>query len=402
MPPRLEALVQSLSDKIEQIQQSRGDNVAVGHLEDRIVKLVERLDASDSRLGHLEAIERGLADLLVHIEDMRANKDTGGLRADNSPGVDALKHDIARTQDALDAVNGTLGHVVDRLVVDRKGHPRRDAPAPGDRRRIRRNSPAGRQGRRPRGRAMRRRRRAARRARRRRLPAAPAHRQPAAAAGRTAAPRPNACRRRAGCRSIPICRPISRSSPAPDRRALRAHAGARIAASRSRPRRRRRRARAGGKSSFIAAARRAAQAAVQAPPSRAPRPEPIEVGRRPSAPSLRGKMMKRVKSLFIAASIVAVVIGSVQIAGNFFDFGGPDTSRHQDRQSPRCGSRANRPPPTSSRRRRPPSPSIRSSRRSMPALAPLAPLAMPSANSVIAITPPLDSTPAPHRHARRC
>ena len=77
----LEALVQSLADKIEQIQQSRGDNVAFGHLEDRIVKLVERLDASDSRLGHLEAIERGLADLLVHIEDMRANKDAGGLRA---------------------------------------------------------------------------------------------------------------------------------------------------------------------------------------------------------------------------------------------------------------------------------------------------------------------------------
>jgi len=43
VPPMLEALVQSLSDKIELIQQSRGDNVAVGHLEDRIVTLVERL-----------------------------------------------------------------------------------------------------------------------------------------------------------------------------------------------------------------------------------------------------------------------------------------------------------------------------------------------------------------------
>ena len=120
VPPMLEALVQSLSDKIELIQQSRGDNVAVGHLEDRIVTLVQRLDASDSRLGHLEAIERGLADLLVHIEDMRANKEGGGLRADNSPGVVDLKHDIARTQDALEAVHGTLGHVVDRLVMIEK------------------------------------------------------------------------------------------------------------------------------------------------------------------------------------------------------------------------------------------------------------------------------------------
>src|SRR4029077_17879736 len=47
VPPQLEALVDSLSSKIEQVQLSRGDNVAVGHLEDRIVKLVEKLDASD-------------------------------------------------------------------------------------------------------------------------------------------------------------------------------------------------------------------------------------------------------------------------------------------------------------------------------------------------------------------
>src|SRR5664279_1095478 len=116
VPPRLEALVESLTDKIEQIQSSRGNGDAFGHLEDRIVKLVEKLDASDSRLGHLEAIERGLADLLIHIE----NKDAGGLRAQGAPGVDDLKHDIARTQDALEAVHGTLGHVVDRLAMIEK------------------------------------------------------------------------------------------------------------------------------------------------------------------------------------------------------------------------------------------------------------------------------------------
>src|SRR5664279_5687532 len=120
VPPRLEALVQSLTDKIEQIQSSRGNGDAFGHLEDRIVRLVEKLDASDSRLGHLEGIERGLGDLLIHIEDMRANKDAGGLRAQGAPGVDDLKHDIARTQDALDAVHGTLGHVVDRLAMIEK------------------------------------------------------------------------------------------------------------------------------------------------------------------------------------------------------------------------------------------------------------------------------------------
>ena len=47
VPPQLEALVQSMSDKIEQIQSSRGDNVAIAHLEDRIVNLVQKLDASE-------------------------------------------------------------------------------------------------------------------------------------------------------------------------------------------------------------------------------------------------------------------------------------------------------------------------------------------------------------------
>ena len=77
--------MQSMSDKIEQMQQARSEPVAFGHLEDRIVKLVQRLDASDARLGHLEAVERGLTDLLVHIEDLRANKQSSALRAETSP-----------------------------------------------------------------------------------------------------------------------------------------------------------------------------------------------------------------------------------------------------------------------------------------------------------------------------
>ena len=70
VPPRLEMLVQTLSDKVDQIQQSGNDTVAFGHLEDRIVKLGQRLDSSDARLGQLDAIERGLADLLVHARNL--------------------------------------------------------------------------------------------------------------------------------------------------------------------------------------------------------------------------------------------------------------------------------------------------------------------------------------------
>ena len=73
-----------------------------------------------------------------------------------------------------------------------------------------------------------------------------------------------------------------------------------------------------GHSSFIAAARRAAQAASQEPDSRRSAGPAIAAN---NASSVRGKMMKRVKSLFIAASIVALVVGSVQIGGRMLGLG---------------------------------------------------------------------------------
>ncbi|MEJ2625008.1 MAG: hypothetical protein P8Z80_10825 [Pseudolabrys sp.] len=106
VPPRLETLVQSLSGKIEQIQaaqQAHGDTVS-GQLDDRISTLVERLDASDSRLGQLEAVERGLADLLMHIEQQQQQQNTQAAAAgqgDDAMAVDALKHDFAQAQEAL-------------------------------------------------------------------------------------------------------------------------------------------------------------------------------------------------------------------------------------------------------------------------------------------------------------
>ena len=54
-------MIKALSDKLERVQDSeisRGEKVVYGHLEDRIAKLVEKLDSSQGRLGHLEVIER--------------------------------------------------------------------------------------------------------------------------------------------------------------------------------------------------------------------------------------------------------------------------------------------------------------------------------------------------------
>ena len=376
VPPRLEALVQSLTDKIEQIQSSRGNGDAFGHLEDRIVRLVEKLDASDSRLGHLEGIERGLGDLLIHIEDMRANKDAGGLRAQGSPGVDDLKHDIARTQDALEAVHGTLGHVVDRLAMiekDIRGEARPHSAAESE---PPLSQPFG------------------------KLAVRMVSDAPAITAPMPAPPSPAAAASPPTPRRLPpaVLLPIDPDLP-PDQQLepgsgpppLNADPAARIAASEAALGGARPAAAAGGKSSFIAAARRAAQAAVQQPGARAPRAEPVETHER-ETPSLRAKMMKRVKSLFIAASIIAIVVGSAQIAGNVLDLDKATTKTAEAPASDTGDTEAavDDAAPESTA-------SIAANPLALPKLPAMGPLASPSGGPAIATTPPLglnQTTPA--------
>lgn len=325
VPPRLEALVQSLSDKIELIQQNRGDNP--GHLEDRIVHLVERLDASDSRMGHLEAIERGLGDLLSQMGEMRSNREADALRvqAESAVGVDSLKHDLARTQDALESVNGTLTAVVDRLAriegdIREEGRRRAHEAEP-----LELTQPVGRvmaravQGMAP--------------------PVAP-EQLPVLDLPLPAEPQPQP-------QPMPVARPMVASAPAPQpapapaRKPMpqakqgpidpdlppdqplepgsgppRPRAGARIAVNEPRPAAPAAMAApaAAGTSSFIAAARRAAQNAVQAG-GRPVRPQPqTDEAAEGEAPH---GLMKRMKSLFVAASIVAIAVGGLQIAGSF-------------------------------------------------------------------------------------
>ncbi|HEY1475452.1 MAG TPA: hypothetical protein VGF53_15360 [Pseudolabrys sp.] len=386
VPPRLEALMESLHDKIEHMHyaqsgseafnhleqriaalaemlaqrgQSGGD--VFGHLEDRIVKLVEKLDASDSRLNHLEGIERGLADLLVHIENLWANKDAGGLRVQGSPEVDGLKHDIARTQDALEAVHGTLGHLVDRLAMiennirgDARPHGTPDydvAPdqairAVGDAPPLAASMPAAAP-----------------------PPAAPGRMEPADQS-------PNEP-------DLPADQPLEPGSGPPSPQA---NPAARIAASEAALGATRPAAAAAAKSSFIAAARRAAQAAGQQPIARVPR---TDANNGQGSSSLGAKMMKRVKSLFVAVSIIAIVVGSAQIVGTVLDLG---TSTIKTTESPTPDSEpaeAAAPgaaPETTA--------STAAAPLELPKLPALGPLASPPASSTVATAPPAQPTQA--------
>jgi localization factor PodJL len=140
VPHELEKLLTGLIEKLEWVQLTHTDHAALAHLEDRIATLVQRFDTSDARLGHLEAIERGIADLLVHIEELRGpNGDALSKRmpaAEAPLTVHAIEREVAeikqseqRTLDSLEAVQDTVEHVVDRLAMIESGI-RETAPLP--------------------------------------------------------------------------------------------------------------------------------------------------------------------------------------------------------------------------------------------------------------------------------
>jgi localization factor PodJL len=154
VPDGFEQLIRSLNDKIEGLQLSRPDQLAIGALEERITRLVEKLDASEARLGHLGGIERGMAELLVHLEAMRAAQAAPVAVAPRAPEprnapptappVDLLRRDVAdikqaqstvgrRTEESLEAVHGTIGDVVNRLAMiesDLRTEPRLSPATP--------------------------------------------------------------------------------------------------------------------------------------------------------------------------------------------------------------------------------------------------------------------------------
>ena len=129
VPRELEKLLAGLIEKLEWVQLTHTDHAALGQLEDRIAQLVKRLDTSDARLGNLAAVERGLADLLVHIDQIRGGAGAAAAGAMPKPVVvDAIERDVAeiklserRTQDSLEAVHGAVEQVVDRLAMIESG-----------------------------------------------------------------------------------------------------------------------------------------------------------------------------------------------------------------------------------------------------------------------------------------
>ena len=77
--------------------------------------MLQSFEERIASLPVLTAIERGFADLNARLDavQLAASQPSG----DAAPAVDYLKRDLVRTQDSLEAVHSTLGHLVDRLAM---------------------------------------------------------------------------------------------------------------------------------------------------------------------------------------------------------------------------------------------------------------------------------------------
>ncbi|MEO6840225.1 MAG: hypothetical protein ABI192_05615 [Bradyrhizobium sp.] len=133
---QLENALRGLSERLDRMPVGNDNASAFAHLEQRVSYLLERLELSgDQRGGNLSRVEDGLQDILRHLENQHANF---AALADNSrnmaspqqdPGIaDIVKRELSdirygqterdrHTQESLEAVHNTLGHVVDRLAM---------------------------------------------------------------------------------------------------------------------------------------------------------------------------------------------------------------------------------------------------------------------------------------------
>jgi len=311
VPRELEKLLAGLIEKLEWVQLTHTDHAALGHLEDRIAQLIKRFDASEARFGNLEAVERGLADLLVHIDKTRAGDDTAepGLKI-NLGDADAIERDVAeiklserRTQDSLEAVHGAVEHVVDRLAMIESDMHRDDAPQPE--------------------------------------PAADTQAQaadiiPAEPAPVPPPPAAEPAPRRAGPPRPPIdpnlppdhpLEPGSAAGPRPMPSAADRIAASEAAFGAAKPSVT---AEVPEKPNFIAAARLAARAAAEASSDRQPKAEVAAI-----RATQTGKP-SRLRKLIVAGGAVLIAIGCLHIASRMFQDNGPDTKLqpHSEQAAP--------------------------------------------------------------------
>jgi localization factor PodJL len=121
--------VRTISDRLDNLQIGGDAASTFSHVEQRVAHLLERLEASEARPGNLNRVESGLSDIMQMLQQ-RGPDDTASARgapAMDPAVVDTIRRELTdmrqsqmatdrHTQDSLEVVHNTLGHVVDRLA----------------------------------------------------------------------------------------------------------------------------------------------------------------------------------------------------------------------------------------------------------------------------------------------
>jgi localization factor PodJL len=135
----LEGAIHALSERIDRLSVGGDSSGAMAHVEQRIAYLLERLEGSQPQ--GFGRIEEALSDVLRHLEHQRLVS-AAAPPADTSGIVDTIRRELSdvrhsqsetdrRTQDTLEALHSTLTHVVDRLaMIEGDLHRAQAAPEP--------------------------------------------------------------------------------------------------------------------------------------------------------------------------------------------------------------------------------------------------------------------------------
>lgn len=286
--PELETHLRNFGEQL----QRQGNTGKQDELQHHIANLSARLDAADQRLGQLDAVEKGLKDLMAHLAEFRAGKNPVPQQSPEPPAVvNNLVRELSRTEDSLEAVQSTVDLVVDRLATIETDIRHRDAIPPSPAETATRVPP--------------------------KVvnpvpmpsPPAPDTQREAATPAKVAPPvrRP----REPIDPNLPPDYPLEPGMGAPrDRKSL--SAAERIAESEAALSSGKYPAAASGQTNFIAAARRAAKAAA---PTATPEAEPDSATPSRSTTSLG----QRVRKFLVGASVFVIVIGGLRIALTMFD-----------------------------------------------------------------------------------
>jgi localization factor PodJL len=136
--------VRTISDRLDNLQIGGDAASTFNHVEQRVAHLLERLEASEARPGNLNRVESGLSDIMQMLQQ-RGPDDaapTRGAPAMDPAIVDTIRRELTdmrqsqvettrHTQDSLEVVHNTLGHVVDRLAqIENDLRQGRPAPLP--------------------------------------------------------------------------------------------------------------------------------------------------------------------------------------------------------------------------------------------------------------------------------